>query len=108
MLRLQLSCRSTSVKDVSIWSIANPHVSLAFERASAGLLCLDCWVDVTALDENNAIQDVCKRGFVMPESGDGLPFLTGNIRFDADGPGTLWLSGYEASGVSHCPHYALL
>ena len=48
---------------------------------------MDSWVDVNTLDENNAIQDVCKRGFQMPDNGQGMVFTTGNIAFDADGPG---------------------
>lgn len=84
---LQLSCRSTAVKDVTVWSVNNPHLSVQFERKGQALLQLDSWVDVNGLDDSNAVQDVCKRGFQLPESGEGMVFPTGNIRFDPDSPG---------------------
>jgi hypothetical protein len=101
------------VSNLAAWSIANPALALAYERRSGALLSLDCWcvcgrcewsgarrgvalnaapfplarrVDVAALDSRNPVQEVCRRGFAMP-SGGGLPFTTGNIRFDMDGPG---------------------
>lgn len=84
---LQMSCRSTAVTEINAWTIANPHLNVQYERRSAGLLAVDCWVDMATLDASNPIQDVCKRGFLAPDSGDGLLFTTGNIAFDADGPG---------------------
>jgi hypothetical protein len=84
---LQLSCRSTGVKDIAVWSVNNPHLTVAFERRAQGLLSVDCWVNISQLDMNNPIQDICKRGFTMPEAGEGLPFATGNLKFTLDGPG---------------------
>lgn len=84
---LQMSCRSTAVKEINAWTIANPHLNVQYERRSSGLLAVDCWVDMTMLDAANPIQDVCKRGFVVPDGGDGLLFTTGNMAFDLDGPG---------------------
>jgi len=85
---LQLSCRSTAVKDVNAWGISNPHLNVQYERRSQGLLAVDCWVDITTLDPvSNPIQEVCKRGFQMPDTGEGIVFHTGNITFDLDGPG---------------------
>lgn len=84
---LELSCRSTSVRDVSAWSITNSHLSVMYERRASGMLSVDCWLDINALDGRNPIQEVCKRGFYVPESGEGLPFTTGNIRFDMEGSG---------------------
>ena len=75
------------MRDVSAWSISNPSLNIQYERKAQSLLSLDCWVDIAALGPENPIQDVCKRGFVMPEDGQGLPFLTGNIKVDQDGPG---------------------
>ncbi len=69
-----------------MWSISNPHLSLAFERRTGGLLTVDCWVDVNKLDDYNTVQDVCKRGFHMPDNNQGLVFETGNIKFDPDCP----------------------
>lgn len=84
---LQLSARSVDVKDVNAWGISNPSLSIQYERKSQALLSVDCWVDITSLDEFNPIQDVCRRGFKVPGDGSGLEFTTGNIRFDPDGPG---------------------
>lgn len=86
---LQVSCRSTAVKDVAAWSINNPHLTVMYERRSTGMLSVDCWLDITTLDARNPVQEVCKRGFYMPDSAEGLPFVTGNIHFDMDGPGAL-------------------
>lgn len=84
---MQLSCRSTALKDVAVWGISNPQLSIQYERKSQSLLSVDCWVDITALDEANPIQEVCRRGFTLPPDGRGLEFTTGNIRFDPDAPG---------------------
>lgn len=84
---LQLSCRSTAVKDIAAWSISNPHLSVQYERRAQGMLAVDCWVDINSLDESNPVQEVCKRGFHMPDTGSGLDFSTGNIRLDPAGPG---------------------
>ncbi|RYG43881.1 hypothetical protein EON67_12385, partial [archaeon] len=86
MVALQLSCRSTLVKDVAVWSVNNPHLSVQYERRAAGSLAVDVWIDINKLDELNAVQDVCKRGFHMPDNGSGMEVVTGNIRFDMEGP----------------------
>jgi hypothetical protein len=83
---LQLSCRSTTARDINIWQVSNPALTAQFDRRSNSQLSVDCWVDITALDDSNAIQDVCKRGFAMPVGGEGLAFTTGTIKFDADAP----------------------
>lgn len=72
---------------MSLWGISNPQLSIQYERKSQTLLSVDCWLDITALDEANPIQEVCRRGFSFPSDGSGLEFTTGNIRFDPDGPG---------------------
>lgn len=54
--------------------------------SGSGMLTVDCWVDISKLDAENPVQEVCKRGFHMPSDGQGLPFTTGNIRFALDGP----------------------
>ena len=84
---LQLSTRSTSLRDLSIWSVSNSQLSAQYERKADSLLTVDCWVDITGLDDNNPIQDVCKRGFAMPASGEGIAFTTGTIRLDPEAPG---------------------
>lgn len=74
------------MKDISVWSISNPHLTVAYERKAANLLSVDSWVDINSLEDANPIQEVCKRGFAMPEGGDGLLLATGNIRFDPEAP----------------------
>jgi hypothetical protein len=74
------------VKEISVWSISNPSLTVGFERRAANLLALDSWVDINALDDSNPIQEVCKRGFHLPENGEGLVLSTGNIRFDQQFP----------------------
>lgn len=96
------------MKDVSAWTVSNPHLLLQFERRTggsaglsaaasslagagglstgSGMLTVDCWVDISKLDAENPVQEVCKRGFHMPSDSQGLPFTTGNIRFALDGP----------------------
>ena len=86
---LQLSSRSPVLRDLSMWQVSNPQLSAQFNRKSEALLTVEAWVDVTGLDDSNPIQDVCKRGFSMPASGEGIAFTTGTIKFDTDAPGML-------------------
>ncbi len=84
----QLSLRSTDVKDLAIWTIGNPHLNIQFERRTQGKLKLDSWVDVSLLDQRlNPVQDVCSRGFHLPEDGKGLEFTVGNIKFQPGSSG---------------------
>ncbi len=96
---LQVSCRSTAVRDAAAWSINNPHLTVMYERRSAGMLSVDCWVDISSLDARNPVQEVCKRGFYLPESGEGLPFVTGNLSLDMDGPGACYYNAARRHAV---------
>lgn len=80
---LQLAVQSTAVKELAIWAISNPQLNVEFERRSASLLRLDSWVDINGLDDNNAIQDVCQRGFRTGDSGQ--TFNVGSVQFAEDG-----------------------
>lgn len=64
------------------WKVSNPHLSMQFERRTSNTLCLESWVDAAKLSKMNHLQDVCSRGFHMPESGKGLTFHTGKIHID--------------------------
>ena len=46
------------------------------------MLTLNCWVDCGNLDNNNRMDDVCRRGFLFPANGQGLEFQHGNIVLD--------------------------
>ena len=48
---LQLSLHSTKVEDVRVWKVDNPHLTVQFEKRTQDMLCLDSWVDATALSE---------------------------------------------------------
>ena len=57
-------------------------MNIQFERRVQGKLKLESWVDVSTLDPRvNPVQDVCSRGFHVPEDGRGLEFNVGNIKF---------------------------
>lgn len=111
---MQLSVRSTAIKDVSIWSISNPSLNIQFERRAGSALTLDSWVDVNSLDEANPIPEVCKRGFAVQDAANGLEFNVGNIKFPENGQseslealrcivcGGLW-SPRTATFGSNCP-----
>uniref|UniRef100_A0A0G4FGV3 B box-type domain-containing protein n=1 Tax=Chromera velia CCMP2878 TaxID=1169474 RepID=A0A0G4FGV3_9ALVE len=80
---LQLCIRSSCARLKNAWSISVPEVSSLFERRNRGSLVLHSWVDTGALTSDNTIQDVCRRGFRVPQSGLrvsvgnlGLPGLT--------------------------------
>jgi hypothetical protein len=93
----QLSLRSTAARDVAVSAISNPTLTVQFERrsgqgagagAGAALLTLDAWVDVGALNPSaNALADVCRRGFAVPDGGRGLEVAVGNIALAENGQG---------------------
>lgn len=82
-----MSCRSTDVREITAFTVSNPHLSVQYERRAHGMLAVDCWVDINALDGANPISEVVKRGFHMPDSGEGIQFQTGNLRLDPKGGG---------------------
>lgn len=73
------------------------------------LLSVDCWVDITGLDEGNAIQEVCRRGFHVTDAAAGLEFTTGNIPFDAEAAGACRgdCCGGRWEGKGRCMHSPL-
>lgn len=85
MRTTQLSLRSTAVTNLHIWSIANPHVTVPFERRARGRVVVESWVDTDSLDASNSVHDVCARGFNFTGAGGVGP---GAMAFDV---GTLKL-----------------
>ncbi|KAA0171071.1 hypothetical protein FNF28_01076 [Cafeteria roenbergensis] len=77
---LQVALRGTNVSNVHAWFVETPSLRAKYERqTSTGGLELPSWVDVDALPAHNPVQEVCARGFRMPEDGGGLSFHSGNI-----------------------------
>ena len=81
----QLSLRARRVGNISIWKIDNPYLSQSFEkrrkqgRSSGNMLSLDCWCDASDLSQENSLQDVCQRGFTIPQDCVGLSFTHGSF-----------------------------
>lgn len=77
------------------WFVETPSLRAKYERqTSTGGLELPSWVDVDALPAHNPVQEVCARGFRMPEDGGGLSFHSGNIDLSGVGDrseGAWWL-----------------
>jgi hypothetical protein len=67
---------------LKVWRIENVQLELQFDRRTSGVLCLESWVNVGALASYNKIQDVCSRGYYLPEDGTGLSFKTGHVAID--------------------------
>ena len=87
----QLCLRHTGVRNLKVWRVENPHLTLQFDRRTASLLCLESWVNVGALPSYNKIQDVCNRGYYLPEDGSGLTFKTGHITLDHPPSGACYM-----------------
>lgn len=62
---------------MSIWSISNPALTAAFDACPGSRVALDSWVDVSTLSPANAVQDVCRRGFVAADASAGIEFIVG-------------------------------
>jgi hypothetical protein len=65
--------------DVHVWKVDNPTLRVQFDRQKQSLRTLDCWKDVSTLDAENNVRDVCQRGFRVAEGGGGLSFQTGEV-----------------------------
>eukprot|EP00753_Platysulcus_tardus_P020567 PLAT8228.1.p1 GENE.PLAT8228.1~~PLAT8228.1.p1 ORF type:complete len:1035 (+),score=520.69 PLAT8228.1:50-3154(+) len=97
---LKLSLRSTTVRDLNVWAVANPHLTMQHEKRSAGLLSLDTWVDVGGLGDYNSLSEVIQRGFHFPPTGEGMVFETGNLRPDPDSGTPVPGSGEKLGGAA--------
>lgn len=79
---LKLRFGSTAPVIKQMWSISSPHLINQFEKASENLLVLDSWVDVSQLSEDNRIEEMCARGFNIPNKG--LVFQIGSLKLDKE------------------------
>jgi hypothetical protein len=80
--QLKMGLNGHPASDIHVWQVDNPQSNIAFDRRSQGMLTLDCWTDCGSLDANNQMDDVCRRGFLLPASGEGMSFMHGNIKLD--------------------------
>ena len=57
---LKLGLQGHPASDVNIWKVDNPNANVSFDRRTANMLTLDCWVDCGSLDDSNSMDDVCR------------------------------------------------
>ena len=77
---MKMGLQGHPCSDVHVWQVDNPQTSVTFARRTSNMLSLKCWVDCGALDSNNQMDDVCRRGFLFPASGEGMSFHHGNVK----------------------------
>lgn len=80
LYQLKLGLQGNPCSDVQIWQVDNPQTQVTYSRRTQNMLTLDCWVDCGSLDSNNQMDDVCRRGFLFPASGEGMSYFHGNIK----------------------------
>ncbi|SCN44830.1 zinc finger protein, putative [Plasmodium malariae] len=94
---LQMNARTSRVKLVQAWHVSPAHVINKFEKRNSDKLVLKSFIDASALDMDNTIQDICTRGFSISKRGlklsvgnfniPGFPLtslLKGNVFNDSD------------------------
>ncbi|CRG97958.1 zinc finger protein, putative [Plasmodium gallinaceum] len=74
---LQMNTRTSRVKLVQAWHVSPAHTINKFEKRNSEKLVLKCFIDTLALDKDNTIQDICRRGFSI--SKKGLKLSVGNF-----------------------------
>ncbi|CAG9474916.1 zinc finger protein, putative [Plasmodium vivax] len=74
---LQMNVRTSRVRLVQAWHLSPVHLINKFEKRNANKLVLKSFIDVSSLDMDNSIQDVCTRGFSV--SRRGLRLSVGNF-----------------------------
>lgn len=62
----QLCLGGTQPAQLGIWKVDNPLLRSTFQRRTAGMLVLKCWVDAATLSAPNTLANVCPHGFKMP------------------------------------------
>lgn len=74
---LMLCARTSRVRILHAWHVgASRYGQLYQHHRGSGKHRLLCWVDENKLDKNNALQDVIRRGFVIPTEGMTFSFGT--------------------------------
>ncbi|AFZ81129.1 B-box zinc finger domain-containing protein [Theileria equi strain WA] len=66
---LQLRCRSSRVRLLQAWNITKAEPLSMFNRRSKNTLVLESFIDSSALDRYNSVQNVCTRGFEIGANG---------------------------------------
>ncbi|GAB66888.1 zinc finger protein [Plasmodium cynomolgi strain B] len=74
---LQMNVRTSRVRLVQAWHLSPVHLINKFEKKNSNKLVLKSFIDVSSLDMDNSIQDVCTRGFSV--SRRGLRLSVGNF-----------------------------
>lgn len=74
---LQMNTRTSRVKLIQAWYVSPTHIMNKFEKKNSDKLVLKCFIDTVALDMENSIQDVCRRGFSI--SKKGIKLSVGNF-----------------------------
>ncbi|SOV74420.1 zinc finger protein, putative [Plasmodium sp. gorilla clade G3] len=74
---LQVNARTSRVKLVQAWHVSPVQVINKFQKKNSEKLVLKTFIDTSALDRDNTIQDICARGFCI--SSKGLKLSIGNF-----------------------------
>lgn len=74
---LRLCSRTSRVKVTHAWRVTMGHSSLLTHSRKFGKQRIFSWVDPNSQTERNALQNVIRRGFIVP--GQGLKFSIGNL-----------------------------
>lgn len=61
-----------------VWSVYSAHLALNFEKLSQNTLVHDSWIDTATLSDENRVDEVCGKGFKVPQAG--LVFSVGTIK----------------------------
>jgi hypothetical protein len=82
---LQLCLGGAQPAQLGIWKVDNPLLRSAFQRRTAGMLVLKCWVDAATLAAPNTLANVCPHGFKMPvtRGTQGLIITHGKLPIQA-------------------------
>jgi hypothetical protein len=81
--KLQLALNTTLIDGLKIWTLANPNLSVKFDKKTDGLLVLDSWVPTSVLKGENSLESICERGFAFQNEKYGYPFNVGSFKMDA-------------------------
>ena len=80
--KLQVALNTSIIDNLSVKAIANPNLSVAFDRISRGLQVLESWVPLSSLSGSNTVENVCERGFSFNDFTLGFPVDVGSIKID--------------------------
>ena len=81
--KLQVALNTSIIDNLSVKAIANPNLSVPFDRISRGLQVLESWVPLSSLSGSNTVENVCERGFNLNDFALGFPVDVGSIKIDS-------------------------